>query len=128
MNGSDASLLIVLIDKGPIDSAVIGIFLGLNIEYAGDASFLHRIGVLLSLRVGTDPDLGCTNFVESKTTDEVGICHFDVAIDDKSFVNVAPDIGTLLSELAIVSLWVLDVETPAWFPLPNVCTFLRTMN
>ena len=130
MTWGDASLSIKIEHLRPIDTPVRDIYICLNIEHSCYASFLQLIYILLCLRVLTQPNFSVSNLIESHRSYEVSVCLFDVAIDEKNFIDIFPLIVALLTQLTSVRnlVRILDIDIPTGFSLPNCVIHLIVSN
>lgn len=90
VNGCYTPLLVVIAHQGPVSSSVVDVDLSLNVEYSGDAGFLHILSVLLNLRIRADKNVCAAYFFKGQSANEIGIYHFDMPINNECFLHVSP--------------------------------------
>ena len=97
---------------------MVDVLLCLDIENTCDSTRFHCICIFQGLWIRPDENSCFANLVKSKSSDKVCISHFDMAIDDESFVSISPDIVSLLSKFPFIVIGVLNLQGSAWFSLP----------
>lgn len=102
--------IVVLIHFWPVDTSVVDIDIGLDIQDSSDSSFKHGLSILFKLWVWTDMNTRITDFIECETAYKVCISFLDVTIYNVAFTCISCGVRTRFSKLSFVANWVLNVK------------------
>ena len=119
MNCFNASCFVVFKHLWQVDTSMVDIHICLNIENACDTCILHCLSIFFELWIWANKDACCTYLIKSKSSNKVSISHLNMTIDDENFVDISPDIISLLSKFPSIIIRILNIQDSAWFSLPD---------
>jgi hypothetical protein len=86
----NSSVFIELFHLFPVNTSVIMIDFGLNVQNSSNSSFMHGNDVGFNLRIGTDEKIRIIYLIEREASNEVSISFIDLTIYYENFIHIRP--------------------------------------
>lgn len=98
----------------------------LDVQDSGNTLLVDTLNILLRFWMGSLIDVGVTDLVNEESSDEITICLANSTVHNPNNISVLPVRRLLDTELASVSMWVLDLDASFGLSFPPCLRILRS--